>query len=156
MKPLLVVFLLFITTAITFAKTLPTGTPALLKLDQNLDADEDKKGSQVSFHTLAAVKYKGQVIIPANTPARGTITKIKNNMIFGIAGKLEVSQYQLQAPNGDWVTLSGTLSRDARDRVVGSLVGGWLIGFPLLVKGQDGKLEAGQEITTYTTQELDY
>lgn len=138
------------------AEILPAGTPVQVVIDNEVDADDVKEGETITGHLLAPVKQNGVVVFPAGTPVKGQVTRKKNNFIFGISGKIELGRFKLIPPDGQVIPLTGEYQRKGNSRVAGSLVGAYFILLPIFVKGQDGKIESGAEMTMYTVQEYAY
>jgi hypothetical protein len=139
------------------AGTLEPGTPVLLTVDKEVDADDVKLGETVNFMVQQPVKQDGVIIIPANTPAMGTVTKRKNNFIFGVAGAVEVENIKLHMVDNSLIPIKATVNDKGNSRH-GFLFGLLLwITLPLIfVKGEDGKIAKGTEVLGYTAQEIAY
>ena len=138
------------------AEFLPAGTPVQVAVDQPIDADLVKVGYPVAAHLVFPVKNQGRVVFPAGTAVQGKITRRKNNGIAGIPGYIEVGDFALKTPEGVSLPLIGTVFRQGESRVTGTLVAAYLMFFPILIKGQDGKVEAGAQSTLYTVEEYEY
>jgi hypothetical protein len=139
------------------AGKLETGTPVLLTVDKEVDADEVKLGETVSFTVQQPVKQDGVVVIPAYTPAMGIVTKRKNNFIFGVAGAFEVGNIKLHMADNSLLPIKATVYDKGNSRH-GFLFGLLLwITLPLIfAKGEDGKIAKGTEVLDYTAQEIAY
>ncbi len=154
MKKLLILALVLFAVP-AWGDILPAGTPVQVSIDKEIDRDEVKINESIPAHIVVPVKHNGKVVLPAGTKVTGVVTKRKNNFIFGISGKIELDRFKVITENGV-LPLTGSLQRKGNSRVAGSLVGGYFIGLPLFIKGQDGKVESGAESTMYTVQEWEY
>ena len=140
----------------SYADLLPADTPVQVGVDQMIDADKVKLGETITAHLVSPVKNNGQLVFPMGTIVKGMVTQRKNNFIAGIPGSIEVGEFKMFTPNGSILPLKGNILRQGDSRTAVAVLAGYIFLFPLFIKGQDGKIEAGAESTMTTTQEYEY
>ena len=96
------------------------------------------------------VSSSGKVLIAKGTPVRARVTRQRHRRI-GQPGTLEISPLSTTDRAGHAVALSETARQyTGKDRMPGSIVGGVIILFPLLMEGGDVALDPGAGFTATT------
>ncbi len=140
----------------TCAAILPAGTLVVIQPQNNIDADDVKQGDLLSFNVVQPVKYNGNVIIKAGTEVKGTVSKRKNNGIFGIPGEIEITNFQIITKDNEIIRLRGTVIDKGDSKYWANV--GWifLITIPMVfIKGNDANISVGSNYMIYTAEDID-
>jgi hypothetical protein len=123
----------------------------LILLDK-LMSGRSRVGDRVHYETLANV-YAGdnRVLIPAGSPAYGTVTRSKGSGMFGKRGQLAFTCDYVALPDGERVPLVGDRLSKAGTNDIGSMAAVTLLVSPLglLIKGGTIIVDTGTPVTMY-------
>ena len=129
---------------------IPANTPIIVYSEEEIDADDVKLNQNVSFRVQSPVSINNKTVIKAGTEVIGQVTKRKNNSILGIPGEIQIGNFKIN--NGEqFINLRGTITDKGENRAWVNV--GWLFWVTLpvvFIKGNDGKIQAGQEQILYT------
>lgn len=135
---------------------LPANTPVVLKLNDTVNGNEVTQGSTINFTVIGDVKVNNTVVIKAGSQARAQVTMVDENSLIGQAGKILISDFGVQAVDGVFVPLRGSLSDKGKDKVILSAgLSIFLCPLFLLLKGGEATVPAGMEKTTYTASDAE-
>lgn len=155
MKKILAILLFvscFMFNNIGFASEIPAGTPVIITADNEIDADDVKLNQTVFFTTYESIKVNGKTVIKPGQKVTGQVVKIKNNSLLGLPGEIKVSNLKIRTPQGDFINIDGSVSDKGNGRYWANA--GWFFLFPiLLIKGDDGKIQAGMPTTLHTLED---
>lgn len=127
--------------------TLKAGTPVILELISGIQSNKAKSGQMVDFKVISDVKANGVVVIPAGSIAKGQVIDSQKNGIFGQPGELRVAIKSVTAIDGSIIPLMASeFNEEGKDKLVVSIVGGFLCLFPFLMKGGKAEMPAGTQI----------
>lgn len=127
--------------------TLKAGTPVILELISGIQSNKAKSGQMVDFKVTSDVKANGVVVIPAGSIAKGQVIDSQKNGIFGQPGELRVAIKSVTAIDGSIIPLMASeFNEEGKDKLVVSIVGGFLCLFPFLMKGGKAEMPAGTQI----------
>lgn len=159
MKKLLsIIAVLTISTFSTIKAQVASGLPVPLELTQSISSKSLKKGQTVMFKVSSEVyDSDGELVIPQNTIAYGTVQSIKKRRGFARGGKFEISIDYLTLSNGERVELisdnlnakgkSGSATSTAMKVLYWQF---WPILIDACLKGQHATLDAGTPAQAYT------
>ncbi len=141
-------------------RTIPDGTPLVLRLQYEVSSDSAQPGDPVLFEVIEPLSVDGFTVVAAGADVEGTVVAARPRKGFGRRGLLELSIDSVEAVDGQRIPLRNTRSIKGRERYNKAGVITLLFGpFGILVKGDDIKVPAGSEHTIYTdrdwTVELD-
>ena len=137
------------------AAMLPSGTPVVVQLQNEVDGDDVKVGDNIDFIVVQPVKSGDEVVIKSGALVSGRVIKKKNNFVFGVPGEIQVGNFQILSSNNEIIRLRGTIFDKGDNKYWVNL--GWifLITIPIVfVKGNDGKLEMNIQHMLYTIEDL--
>lgn len=89
---------------VSFAQSIPEGTPVMLKFDQAVSSNTAKKGDPVRFKVAAPVKANGKTYINFGTPVTGIVSRVSKRGSFGKNARLEFTLNPITV-HGHMVTL---------------------------------------------------
>lgn len=128
---------------------LPAGTMVPLETTVLLKSGDVTYGETIEFKVRRTVKIGDEVIIPANTIARGQVTKMKKSGMLGSEGELSVKPTELVLNNGTVIPLTGgQLNQEGKNKLVLSLFLCWFI------KGGQAEIPASTPVDAYTSQDV--
>jgi len=139
--------------------TIPDGTKIRLRLDQTLTSATADEGQTVELSVTEAVKVDGQVVIPENARATGTVVLAQAKRRMGRAGKLDFSVDRVRAADGEWVPVRYTLNKkngDSKAVSTGIITAGVAVvfwpaaPFVLLRHGKDITINKGVVFDVFT------
>lgn len=126
--------------------------PVSLVLLDKLMSGRSKVGDQVRYQTAATV-YAGnhQALIPAGSPAFGTVTRSKGSGMFGKRGQLSFTCEYIVLPDGSHVPLHGANVQKAGANDIAATAAVTVLVSPLglLIKGGTVEVDAGTPTTMY-------
>jgi hypothetical protein len=134
---------------------LEAGKAIAVKAEKELDADELKAGQNVTFLVESPVKSNGQVVIKAGELVTAVITTRKNNFVFGIPGKLVLTNLKTKTVDGQDVSFRGDITNKGESKFWVNL--GWLapIVFPMVfIKGDDAIITPNTSFTLFTLEDV--
>jgi hypothetical protein len=98
---------------------IPQGTPVFVTLKQRLRSGAAKPGQRVAFTVTSDVRHGGTaagqnaaLLIPAGTPAFGTVAESRGAGAFGRPGRLRITCDYVLLPNGTRVPLRAATGPD--------------------------------------------
>lgn len=140
---------------IALAYKIPAGTVVSVITEKEIDADDVKLGQKLEFITLDPIKSNGITLIKPGTQVIGQVTKKKNNGLLGIAGELQISNFQLRTSQNKFSPLRGIIQEKGEGRAWCNF--GWIfiITIPIVfIKGNDAKIAPGQYHILYTIEDI--
>jgi hypothetical protein len=125
--------------------TLRAGTMIPLELMTAITSKNVTAGNFIDFRVISDIETEGKVVIQEGSIARGQITRLKKNGVFGKPGELEISVRSVTAIDGKTINLSsGKVSEEGDDRLVLSIcVTAFLCILGFLIKGKNAEIPAG-------------
>ena len=129
--------------------TLPEGTPVYLEFRDNLSSKSAIEGQRFNLRVEDAVVVDGQVLIPRDSTAVGTVAAAQKRRMLGRQGELNlILSYAIV--NGQRIPLRGSKSQEGK-RKVGAAAALTVAfgGLGLLKRGKDVEIPAGTPITGY-------
>ncbi len=152
---------LFIASGVSAQIQLPAGTEVQIVFDQGVSSGSAKVGDIVAFHLKNQIDVGGVTVVKAGCKGTAKVKAIEKAGKPGKAGKLELELVGLE-PDHSYkpagaakITLQstegGTIIRKGGGKKVLSLI----LGFGLLIKGGEGKIDAGTELTVKVKQNID-
>lgn len=134
---------------------LKAGTVINLELIDRVTSDM-RIGETVDFRVTNDVKAGGIVVIPAGSVAKGQISSISKNKIFGSAGEVSVQVKSVSAIDGTRVALSGsTLTAEGKSKLAVSLTLTLFCLLGFLIKGGDGEIIPGTMFSAIVANDTD-
>ena len=136
---------------------LKAGTPVLLEIVETIDSEKANVGDIVKLKVIRPVKVDDIVVIKPGTRAEGKVAEVKKAKGWGVKGEIAMSLTNTYAVDDTEILLSAT-QRAIGEGKTGTAtavgVGTGLICLPFaltgfLIKGEQGKLLAGQEVKGY-------
>ena len=135
-----------------FGESINDRPPVGLLLLDKLMSGRSHVGDIVHYETLANVcDRNGNVLIPAGSPAFGTVTRSKGSGMFGKRGQLEFTCDHVDLPNGEHVPLTGSSIGGSGANGTAATVAVSLLVSPLglLIKGGTITVNKGTPVTMY-------
>jgi hypothetical protein len=127
---------------------LTAGTPIPLELATTITSKSVASGTIIDFRVLSDVKVDGKIVVPAGSLAKGQVSRVKKNSMFGGAGELDVAVKSVTAVDGTNIFLSASsLSDEGDSKVVISVVLFVFCLFGFLIKGGSAEIPAGTQCT---------
>ena len=151
----LLLTLLLSTLSIASAVEVEEGTRVLIRPKEEINADDWKVGENPKWEVVMPIKVNGEVAVPSGTEVISTIVKKKNNFIFGIKGSISIDNFKINTIQNQLIPMQCSITDKGNSRVGTALIGGWLIGLPLFLKGQDGKIDPSRELNCYTLEKFE-
>lgn len=135
---------------------LPANSPVILKLNDTIKGNDSIQGTTVNFTVVNDVKVGNSIVVKAGSRAKAQVSMQDDNGIIGQSGKVLISDFGVQAVDGTFIPLQGSLSEKGKDKMIMS-VGLAIVLCPLflLMKGGEATLPAGMEKTTYTAADAE-
>lgn len=132
----------------------PEGTPLTLRTQTQVSTKRNKPGDRIELEVVDGLFYRGQVVIPAGSPAVAEVARADRNGHFGRKGKLDVRLLYVQTPSGP-VRLSGTVADEGTTGLYTSIATMALVS-PLgfLVHGTSAQIRHGSTIQAHLAEPL--
>lgn len=157
-KIISIIFVLTLTVLGTIRAQVPAGLPVPLALAESISSKTLTEGQTVKFFVSSEVyDSEGELVIPQNATAYGTVKSVKKRGGFAKGGKFTLSIDYLTLPNGQKVELEADdLSAKGKS---GSAVSTamkvcywmfWTILIDACIKGGYATLDAGTAVQAYT------
>lgn len=157
-KIISIIFVLSLTVLGTIRAQVPAGLPVPLALAESISSKTLTEGQTVKFFVSSEVyDSEGEVVIPQNATAYGTVKSVKKRGGFAKGGKFTLSIDYLTLPNGQKVELEADdLSAKGKS---GSAISTamkvcywmcWTILIDACIKGGYATLDAGTAVQAYT------
>lgn len=134
---------------------LTEGTPVSVSLNQPLSTKTAVEGSRVTFLvTEDVLSSDGKtVLIKADTPASGTITRLDKNGMFGKPGEIGITVDRTKTIDGKSVRLQAALVKEGKGKrglaiglAVVSLIILWPLAFFIFKQGEDATIASGTNL----------
>jgi hypothetical protein len=124
---------------------IPDGIPIKLQLVESVSSAHARPRDQLNFVVVKDVNVGGLTVIPAGTPAAGSVTAVKGNRFLGIGGKISLKLDSVALANGHRIALRARLAVKGRTRVkmmAAAMIATGLVFLPaaavfLLTRGHD-------------------
>ena len=131
--------------AIPARLTIPDGIPIKLQLVEGVSSAHARPGDHLGFVVLRDVNVQGMTVIPAGTPATGSVTAVKGKRFLGIGGKVALKLDSAVLANGQRIALRARMAVKGHTRVkmmAAAMIATGLVFLPaaavfLLTRGHD-------------------
>jgi hypothetical protein len=138
--------------------TIPDGIPIKLQLVESVSSAHARPGDQLDFVVVRDVNLDGLTVIPAGTPATGSVTVVKGKRFLGIGGKVALKLDSVALANGHRIALRARMAVKGRTRIrmmAAAMIGTGLVFLPaaavfLLTRGHDSIVLKSTAITAHT------
>ena len=139
------------------ALTIPSGTPVTIRIDQDIDSKQFTAGSKVQASVVNDIVVSGQVLIRAGSPCDVNVISSKKAGIVGSPGSITISVNNVKAVDGKNVPItSAVMTEEGKSEVTTAVVITILCCIlGLLIKGKEGVIKAGTQVTGYTVSQVD-
>lgn len=133
---------------------IPDGTRVDLRLAESVSSAHAHVGDVLNFAVVKDVSVGGFTVIPAGTPARGSVTGVKGRRLLGMGGQVNLKLDSLELSNGDRVRLRARMVVKGHSRtklMAAAMIATSLIFLPatpvfLLTRGHDSTVVKSTEI----------
>lgn len=134
----------------------PTGTRIDAKVVEDIDPKTSKVGDRLLFIADKDVVVGNYVVIARGARIMAEVAESKEKGYAGQAGRILISFRTASAVDGSEIIVSGSSRREGDDKMVES-IGLGLVCCPLflLMKGEEGIINAGQIVPVYTIQKAE-
>lgn len=130
----------------------PERTEVRVTLNDEIKSGSNKSGEEIAY-TVASDVYSAdhKLLIPAGTPAFGTITKSSRRGMFGKGGKLDFTCEYVRMPDGTHISLrSNPLGSHGKDNATASVATAVLLApVAIFINGKDVTVKKGTEFKVY-------
>lgn len=140
---------------------LPAGTEMQIVFDQKISSGSAKVGDLVTFHLKDQIEVGGVVVVKVGCKGTAKVKSLEKAGKPGKPGKLEFDPVSLspehayKAANGSKVLLESAGGGPILAKGSGKKILSFILGFGLLIKGGEGKVEAQTEMTVKVKQDID-
>ncbi|UZW57769.1 hypothetical protein NUH86_19585 [Sphingobium sp. JS3065] len=133
---------------------LPEGMAIQLETRQALSSKSARVGDAVELAVAKPVTIGGVTLIPAGSPATGTVSRVRDNGLLGRSGKLDIKVSAIKLGGID-VPVRGQRNAQGKSGTLGA-VGAGIVFLPLavIIRGKDVKLPAGTPFEVYVDREV--
>ncbi len=133
---------------------LPEGMAIPLETRQELSSKSARVGDAVELAVARPVTIGGVTLIPAGSPAAGTVSRVRDNGLLGRSGKLDIKVSAIKVGGID-VPVRGQRNAQGKSGTLGA-VGAGIVFLPLavIVRGKDVKLPVGTPFEVYVDREV--
>ena len=132
----------------------PMGTPLRLTTRTDLSSRDNRVGDRFSLEVAEPLVYRGQVVVPAGSPAVGEVMRIERNGAAGKRGRMAVRLLSVQTPSGP-IRLSGKAERAGTGQGLLAIGGAAVIAWPMIfIHGTSARLPADSWVTAYLADDL--
>lgn len=136
---------------------LRTGTPVVLKLDEELTTKDKKLKINQHFQMEVAedVLVEGVVVVPAGSPAIGEITEARNKGMWGKSGHFTAQVLYLSV-NGRQIRMSGTIDSKGTAGGIGAVAVSAIVFAPagFFISGTNAKLPIGTPVKGFINEDV--
>ena len=136
---------------------LRTGTPVVLKLDEELTTKDKKLKLNQHFQMEVAegVVVEGVVVIPAGTPAVGEITDVRNKGMWGKSGRF-AGQVLYLTVNGRQIRMNGVFDSKGTAGGIGAVAVSAIVFAPagFFISGTNAKLPIGTPLKGFVGEDV--
>lgn len=134
----------------------PMGTPLRLTTRVELSTRDNHAGDRFSLEVAEPLVYRGQVVVPAGSPAVGEIMRVERNGNLGKRGEMAVRLLYVQTPSGP-IRLSGRSERIGKGQQLLAIGGAAVIAWPMIfIHGTSARLPADTSMTAYLADDLHF
>lgn len=134
----------------------PAGTPIALRMRTEANTKQAKPGERVYLETVENLVYRGQVVVPAGSPAIGEVVRSERNGHFGKKGQIEIRVMHVQTPHGP-VRLGGGATSNGTSATAWSVPVGVLMAWPVFfVHGTSGYIRQGTVVNAFMAEPLTF
>ena len=136
------------------ALTLSEGMAIHLETRHDVSSKSARVGDTVELAVAQPVNVGGVTVIPAGTPAVGTVSRVRDNGLLGRSGKLDISVSTVKAGQSD-IPVRGQRNAKGKSGTL-TAVGAGIVFLPLavIVRGKDVKLPAGTRFDVYVDRDV--
>ncbi len=133
-------------------KTIPAGTPVIIRIDQEVSSKTTTAGAKVPATVVGDVFVGGEVVIRAGAICDVMVISARKGAAVGQAGEITLQINSVMAIDGTMIPISGSsLSKTGDSQLTTVLVLAILCCIlALLLKGKDGVIAAGTQVTGHT------
>ncbi|MBC8278617.1 MAG: hypothetical protein H8E46_10330 [FCB group bacterium] len=141
----------------SLALTIPSGTPVIIKLDQEVNSKTVTPGSVIKASVANDVKVNGKVVIKAGAVCDVSVLNSRKAGIVGSPGSVTISVNSVKSVDGTNIPLMNASKSDEGKSEVATAVVITILCciLGLLMKGKEGVIPAGTQITGYTVAQVD-
>lgn len=135
---------------------LPRDTPVHLMVTQEVTTKTHSVGHRFKLRVNEAVEVDGVAIIPVGAIAWGQVTSAKGSGNLGKSGRLEAELLYVEV--GDRrIAIDGQASDKGNSGTAETVMGVIGLGiFGLFAKGNNAKIKAGQKMTAFTVEDVEF
>ena len=140
-----------------FALVIPSGTPVIIKLDQEVNSKTTTPGMVIKASVANDVIINGKVVIKAGAQCDVTVVNSRKAGIVGSPGSVTISVNSVKAIDGANIPLiNASKSEEGKSEVATAVIITILCCIlGLLMKGKEGVIPSGTQITGYTVTQVD-
>lgn len=132
----------------------PMGTPLRLTTRTELSTRNNRPGERFFLQLAEPLVYRGQVIVPAGSPAVGEVVRIERNGAAGKRGEMAVRLLYAQTPSGP-VPLWGKAERAGNSQKTLAIGGAAVVAWPMIfIHGTSARLPADSTVMAYLAEDL--
>jgi len=132
----------------------PMGTPLVLRTTTQVSTKDSKSGDRIYLEVAEPLTFRGQVVVPAGSPAVGEVVRSDRNGHFGKKGKIDIRLLYVQTPFGRF-RING---HDSDEGTSGTITSFATIAFisPLgfLIHGTSAHIPFGSTVKAYLAEPL--
>ena len=136
---------------------LRTGTPVILKLNEELTTKDKKLKTNQHFQMEVAedVVVDGVVVIPIGTPAVGEITDVRNKGMWGKSGRF-AGQILYLTVNGRQIRMNGVFDNKGTAGGIGAVAVSAIVFLPagFFISGTNAKLPIGTPLKGFIGEDV--
>jgi len=135
----------------------PSGTPVTIKIDQKVDSKTFPAGAKIQASIANDVVINGRVVIKAGALCNVSVVSSKKAGIVGSPGALTIQVNNVQAADGTIIPITNAVhSEEGKSQVVTAIAVTILCCIlGLLIKGSEGVIPAGTQISGYTVSQAE-
>ncbi|PJA30124.1 MAG: hypothetical protein CO189_00515 [candidate division Zixibacteria bacterium CG_4_9_14_3_um_filter_46_8] len=140
-----------------YASTLPAGTPITVRINQEVTSKTFLAGSKVNASVTNDVVVGGNVLIRAGALCDVSVLSSKKAGSVGSPGSITISVNSVQAVDGSNIPImNAVFTAEGASKVTSSIVVTILCCIlALLMKGKDGVIPIGTQISGYTVSQAE-
>jgi hypothetical protein len=146
MMSIVMIFAMYTFTINAQTTVLKAGSNVSLEFSETVSSKTHNTGQKVNLTVKFDVSVGDKVVIAAGAPAEGKVIDKDERGIVGQPGSIGVQIERVQAVNGEWINVSATQVSKGKDKTTTSIIVTLLCILGLLIKGDEGKLNAGSTI----------
>jgi len=138
------------------AVVVPSHTPVTIRINEDVSSKTKSSGSSVQASVAMDVVIDGKIVIKAGAPCNAIVTSASKAGIVGGPGRILVTIQSVTAVDGSSVALTGaTQEMEGKSQVVTAvLVTVLCCILGLLIKGKEGVIPSGTQVTGYTASQM--